>query len=131
MPIKDALHYSEQNIEKQAIYLCLSIPTPGFPPFLLYLWCKLGVTFARSCTRDVITQSGMTYWYTITLSELSNVYNIDERLYWTDAEEGQQRIERCNFTGHHREVVLEVPGIHLMDILIDGGYFYYSGWNSS
>ena len=25
---------------------------PRFPPFLLYVWCKLGVTFARRCFRD-------------------------------------------------------------------------------
>ena len=32
--------------------LCFSIPTTGFPSFLLYFRCKLGVTFARRCFRD-------------------------------------------------------------------------------
>ena len=26
---------------------------PRFPPFLLYFMCKLGVTFARRCFRDL------------------------------------------------------------------------------
>ena len=39
---------------RNKLYLCLSIPTPSFPPPLFFtLWCELMVTFARSCTRDV------------------------------------------------------------------------------
>ena len=32
--------------------LCLSLPTPGFPPFYCILGANLGVTFAWRCFRD-------------------------------------------------------------------------------
>ena len=40
------------NVEKQALII-VSDTNPRLPPFLLYVSrCKLGVTFARRCTRD-------------------------------------------------------------------------------
>ena len=35
------------------LYFSFSIPTPGFPHFLLYVRCKSGVTFIRRSFRDV------------------------------------------------------------------------------
>ena len=38
-------------MEKFPFFVVL-IPTPDFPPFLLYVRCKCGVTFVRRCFRD-------------------------------------------------------------------------------
>ena len=40
------------EILRNKLMLCPSIPTSGFP-HLLYFRCKLGITFARRCFRDV------------------------------------------------------------------------------
>lgn len=50
----------------------------------------------------------------------------DDMLYWTDGE----KIERCDLDGESREEVLTVPGASNMNILIDGGYLFFSYMNN-
>lgn len=56
------------------------------------------------------------------------VFTADDMLYWVDGKLG--RIEKCDGLGNNREVVLLVPDTHLMDILIDGGFLYFSNWDN-
>ena len=43
--------FCQQNIERQAIFFIFNTNS-RFPPFLLYLRCKSGVTFLRRSFRD-------------------------------------------------------------------------------
>lgn len=52
---------------------------------------------------------------------------IANRLYWTDGH--HNRIESSDLNGGNRQVLATDSDAHLMGIVINGQYLYYTAWN--
>ena len=53
----------------------------------------------------------------------------DDTLYWID--EMLHRIERCDFNGGSRVMVLQVSDTRPLDIVINGDFLYFNSWNNT
>ena len=56
-----------------------------------------------------------------------------DKLYWTDVykqDVSQAKIESYDLNTGTRKIEA-TPGVHLMDILVDGEYYFYLSWSST